>query len=264
LALYQKLDDKGGTADALSWLGRHAFRQKDYREAARLLEQSLMLYREGSDHYGISMALRNLGDCTRLLKDYERAITLYEQGLALSRKIGNRRGVSAALNSLGELTRLQGNLRKARAFYEEDLSVNRELGNELSQAIALHNLGHTTLGLGDVWEARTIFEESLSIFQKLEYARGITLCLSGLAGVASSEGQAELAASLLAMVKTTLEASNAPLPLGPADQAAYDHYLAAAKAQLDLKAFTTAWEAGQRMTVSQAVACALGQSPSRI
>jgi predicted ATPase len=36
LALYQKLDDKGGIADALHWLGCHAFRQKDYGEATRL------------------------------------------------------------------------------------------------------------------------------------------------------------------------------------------------------------------------------------
>ncbi len=261
LALYQELDDKGGIADALSWLGRHAFRQKDYREATTLLEQSLGLYREGNDQYGISMVLRSLGDCARLLEDYERANKLYEEGLALSRRIGNKRGASAVLNSLGELARLQGNLEQAKAFYEEDLSLTRESRNEFSHAVALHNLGHATLRLGDLWEAQAQFKESLGLFQKLEYARGITLCLAGLAGVATLAGQAERAARLLGMVKAALEASNLPLPLGPADQAAYDHYLAATKAQLDPQAFAAAWEAGQRMTLSQAVECALEPSP---
>jgi tetratricopeptide (TPR) repeat protein len=261
LTLYQELDDKGGIADALYWLGCHAFRQKDYCEATRYLEQSLVLYREGNNEYGISMALRNLGDCARLLKDYERSNRLYEQGLALSRKIGNRRGASNALNSLGELARLQGNLKKAKAYYEEDLSLGRKLGSEVSQAVALHNLGHTTLRLGDLWEAEALFKESLSLYQKLEHRRGITLCLAGLAGVASSVGQAERAAKLLGIAKTALEASNAPLPLGPADQAAYDRYLAATKAQLDPQVFAAAWEAGRRMTLSQAVACALELSP---
>jgi DNA-binding SARP family transcriptional activator/predicted ATPase len=261
LTLYQKLDDKGGIADALYWLGCHAFRQKDYCEATRLLEQSLVLYRERNDQYGISMALRNLGDCARLLKDYERSNRLYEQGLALSRKVGNKRGASNALNSLGELARLQGDWKKAKAFYEENLSLGRELGNEFSQAITLHNLGHTILRLGDLWGAVVLFKESLSLFQKLEYVRGITLCLAGLAGVASSDGQAERAARLLGIAKTTLEASNVPLPMGPADQAAYDRYLAATKAQLDLQVFAAAWEAGRRMTLSQAVACALEPSP---
>jgi hypothetical protein len=63
------------------------------------------------------------------------------------------------------------------------------------------------------------------------------------------------------MAKTALEASNVPLPMGPADQAAYDRYLAATKAQLDQELFAAAWEAGQQMTLSQAVACALEQSP---
>jgi non-specific serine/threonine protein kinase len=259
LTLYQELEDKDGIADALYWLGCHAFRQKDYVEATRYLEQSLGLYREANDQYGISMALRNLGDCARLLKDYERSIGLYEQGLALSQRIGNRRGVSNALNSLGELARLQGNPRRAKTFYEENLTIARELGNELTQAISLHNLGHATLRLGDLLGAQGQFEDSLNLFQKLEHTRGITLCMAGLAGVATSAGQAERAAKLLSMAKTTLEASKAPLPLGPADQAAYDRYLAAAKAQLDPQVFAAAWEVGGRMTLSQAVACALEQ-----
>ncbi|HSR32943.1 MAG TPA: hypothetical protein VLY63_20460, partial [Anaerolineae bacterium] len=101
------------------------------------------------------------------------------------------------------------------------------------------------------------FKESLGLFQKLEYMRGITLCLAGLAGVASSAGQAERAAKLLGIAKARLEASNVPLALGPADQAAYDRYLAATKGQLDPKVFAAAWEVGRRMTLSQAVACAL-------
>ena len=152
-------------------------------------------------------------------------------------------------------------MEKAKAFYEENLSLVRESGNELSQAVTLHNLGHAILGLGDPCRAKDIFEKSLSLFQKLEYTRGITLCLAGLAGVASSVGQAERAAKLLGITKTALEASNVPLPMGPADQAAYDRYLAATKSQLDPQAFATAWEVGQRMTLSQAVACALEQFP---
>ena len=182
-------------------------------------------------------------------------------GLALSRKIDNKRGASNALNSLGELARLQGNLRRAKALYEECLSLNRESGNPISQATTLHNLGHTMLSLGDLGGADVLFRESLGLYQKLEHTRGITLCLAGLAGVASSVGQAERAARLLGIAKTALEASNVPLPMGPADQAAYDRYLTATKAQLDPQVFAAAWEVGRRMTLSQAVAYALEQSP---
>jgi len=257
---YQKLGDKNGIAEALNWLGRHAFRQKEYYEATRLLEQSLELYREGSDELGISKTLRSLGDCARLLNDYERSKRLYEQGLALSRKTGNKRGASGVLNSLGELARLQGDLQAAKSIGEESLRLHRETGNELSEAVTLHNLGHTTLRMGDHREAMVQFNESLNLFQKLEYARGITLCLIGFAGVATSAGQVERAAKLLASAKKSLEDSNAPLPLGPADQAAFDRYLASIKTQLDPGVFAAAWEEGRRMKLSQAVTCALEES----
>jgi predicted ATPase/DNA-binding SARP family transcriptional activator len=261
LALYQELDEKEGMADALYWLGRQAFRQKDYQGAAGLIEQSLALYQEANHQYGVSMAFRNLGDCARLLKDYERAHWLYEQGLALARKIGNKQGIAYTLNSLGELARLQGNFVAAELFYEEDLGLVRELGNRFSQAVALHNLGHTTLRLGDLGRAAALFEESLSLYQRLEYTRGVALCLAGLAGVANSAGQAVRATSLLGKASAALQASNVPLPLGPADRAAYDRHLAAAKTQLDPRTFAAAWEAGQQMTLVEAVVYALEQSP---
>jgi non-specific serine/threonine protein kinase len=186
---------------------------------------------------------------------------LYEQGLALSRRIGNKRGGLSALNSLGELARLQGDLNRAKAYYEEGMSLAREMGNELSQAISLHNMGHTTLRLGDRSAAKAQFERSMRLFDRLEYTRGITLCLAGLAGVAIADRQAERSARLLGSAKAALEASNVPLPMGPADQAAYDRCLATAKAQLDSQVFAAAWEAGLHMTLSQAVACALEQAP---
>jgi predicted ATPase/DNA-binding SARP family transcriptional activator/uncharacterized protein HemY len=259
LALYRELNDKDGIADALFGLGCLAFRQKAYREAANLVAQSLSSYRETNDQYGISMALRTLGDCTRLLKEYERASSLYEQALDLSRKIGNKRGIAAAVNSLGELARLQRDFRKAQTFYEEGLVLYQELGNEFNQAVALHNLGQAAVGLGDGLRAATLFRESLTLFQKIEYTRGIALCLSGLAGVAILLGQIRKTAALLGVVKVLLEASRAPLPMGPADQAAYDQYLATAKAQLDPVAFETAWKIGQQMTLDQAIATALEQ-----
>jgi predicted ATPase/DNA-binding SARP family transcriptional activator len=262
LALYQDLNDRDGIADALYRQGCHAFRQKGYREAATLLERSLVLYRQANNQYGISMALRSLGDCARLLEDYERSSRLYEEGLALSRRIGNKRGASGLLNSLGELARLQGDLRQAKAFYEENLRIDQELGSAFSQAITLHNLGHTTLGLGDPWEAQRQLEQGLRLFQRREYSRGMTLCLAALAGVASAIGQAEQAARLLGAATAALEASNAPLPLGPADQAAYDRYLAATKAQLEPGAFAAAWEAGRGMALAQAIDCALDHVPS--
>jgi hypothetical protein len=45
----------------------------------------------------------------------------------------------------------------------------------------------------------------------------------------------------------------------PAEQAAYEHQLMAARAQLGEGAYALAWNAGRAMTVEQAIAEALGE-----
>ena len=257
LALYEAADDKRGIAGARLWLGRHAFRQKDYPQAAGLTTQSLALYQELDNPHGVSLALRNLGDCARLSKDYTQASELYQRGLALSRKIDNTHGVVVLLNSLGELERLQGNLQQAKALYEEELALLEELGDKLALAIAYHNLGQALLGLGDLDAAGVCFKHGLAYYPGLEHVRGTALCVAGLGGIAGAAGQGEQAVLLLARAEATLTSGQFPLPMGPADQAAFDGYRAAAQAQLAPPAFAAAWEAGMQMALEEAVAWAL-------
>ncbi|MFZ6029677.1 MAG: ATP-binding protein [Chloroflexota bacterium] len=255
LALYQELDDRQGTAEALAWLGRHAFRQKDYVEAVRLNERSLVLYQHIGDANGVSTALRNLGDCVRLMEDYDRARQFYERALSLSPD--NPQGAMAVFNSLGELERIQGNFEKAKETYEKALPLLEKLGDKLSLAIAFHNLGHTVLSLGKPEAAVQLFQKSLDIYRQLAYERGVALCLVGLGGVASVTRKAEQAVLLLSCARTTLAAGRFPLPLGPADQAAFGRYLAAAQTQLSPSAFAAAWDAGGKMTLDQALTSAM-------
>lgn len=254
LALYQEANDQQGIAEALVWLGRHAFRQKNYPEAVQLNERSLALYQEIGNLHGISTALRNLGDCARLMEDYGRARLLYEQALTLSRKIENAQSVISVLNSLGELERIQGNFAKARETYAQEVPLLEKSGDRLSLAINFHNLGHTMLGLGDSGQAAAFFQKSLALYQQLADERGMALCLAGFAGVASITQKAEISVMLLSRARATLTAGRFPLPLGPADQVAFDRYLAMAQAQLAPSTFAAAWEAGGQMALNQGMA----------
>ncbi len=49
--------------------------------------------------------------------------------------------------------------------------------------------------------------------------------------------------------------------MAPVDQAEYDRYVAAARAQLDDHAWAAAWAEGQAMTLERAIAYALEDTP---
>jgi tetratricopeptide (TPR) repeat protein len=155
------------------------------------------------------------------------------------------------------MARLEGRLEEAKEIYEQELTLLEKSGDRLAQAISFHNLGHTLLGLGARQQAAACFKESLARYRQLENERGIALCLAGMGGVAALSGRGEQAARLLARAEATLAAGHFPLPMGPADQSAFERYLAAVKAQIDHPAFAAAWEVGEQMTLNQAIAYGL-------
>jgi hypothetical protein len=80
----------------------------------------------------------------------------------------------------------------------------------------------------------------------------IPSCLEGLADVVAAQGEFTWAARLLGTAEALREALGTPLP--PVDRAAYEHLVAATRAQLGGQAFAAAWAEGRTMTREQILA----------
>ena len=166
----------------------------------------------------------------------------------------------------GELERHQGDYGQARMFYEEGLAGYREIGDRLGTATVLHNLGHVALRQGDQRQAAELFKQALALHQEGDNDRGValSLCLAGLGGVAAASAEANAewtrVARLLGAAAAGLE--TAERGISPVDQAEFDHYQGAARAALEPAAFDAAWAEGQAMTLEQAVAYALEDTPA--
>jgi len=150
---------------------------------------------------------------------------------------------------------------------EKGLKLREEMGNKSGIAWSLQNLGHLAQRQGDYQQAAALFEESLTLFMELGNKMGIAECLEGLGSVAAGgrppEGnghRAQRAAQLFGAAEAVRQLASTPLP--PYRRADVDRDLAAARAQLDDAAFSTAWEAGRSMTTEQAVGYALGETPA--
>jgi predicted ATPase/transposase/DNA-binding XRE family transcriptional regulator len=250
LALARAGGYKRTIVSVLNGLGLVAREQGDYTRAVVFYKESLALCHQLHDIYISAWVLHDLALVVRNQGHEEQATALFEQSLALHREVGNRLGTAVALNLLGDTARWQDDYAQAAARYNESLIIFQEVGDKQS-ALVLHNQGYVALHQGNDAQAVALFQQSLALFREMGDNKGIARCLEGLASVAGAVGQPERAARLWGAAEVLWQ------PLGwrsPAERAAYDRSVVAARAQLDLAAFTAAWAKGRAMPLEQAIA----------
>jgi DNA-binding CsgD family transcriptional regulator/tetratricopeptide (TPR) repeat protein len=219
IRLFRELDDKLGTAYALSNAGFAALGQGLPQKAITLTEEAVDLFLAVDEKWGAAIELCFLAVAWRDQGDHERAKLLAERGLALSRQVGERQTITAALYTLATLAQAERNHERARELYGEGLKVSAELGNE-------SDVAH---------------------------------CLEGLASIAASEGTIARAARLWGAAEALLEEIEAGVHTYVPDRSLHRRQVAAARSQLSEEAFEEAWGDGRTMTSKQAIEYALEQ-----
>jgi predicted ATPase/class 3 adenylate cyclase len=255
LAVWRELGDKPGMADALLNLGRVARLRGDYERSGKLVRESLALFREQQIMWGVVWALISLGDVALDQGDSAQALEPLQEALALTESLGDTYGNMWARCLRGRLAHLQGDLGRAAMLLEESLAWLR---NWRSPSIfeVLNDLGRVVLDQGDTDRAAALFGEGLKLSWEPENEIGIAFSLVGLAGVAGELGQPARAAQLLGAAETIRESIGRSLT--PVERTVYDRYAATIRAQLDDATFAVMWTEGQKMTLEQAKAKALG------
>ncbi len=207
LNLARKIDFPKGEAMAKCHMGiAHAFRS-DYKDAERLLNESLAFFEEHGEAGGIATACFGLALTYEKWGDFTRSLDRYLQALQIREKTGDRKSEVQILTSIGNLyyyfhdydnalryaeralsvnqatdnaavanTRILcsiGNIYFAREDYRSALDYHqRSLGisrslNKLYTVIALCNVAHAYLKLGDHLKAKPYVEEALSMVKDL-------------------------------------------------------------------------------------------------
>ena len=255
LALYRKLEDKGGIGSSLRGLGMISGWQGEYVRGSELLEDSLALFREVGDKQGIAFSLFLLSLPVSEQGDHERAMALCEESLALHRELGSKGGIMHSLVNLGHVLLRRGDLERAKELMEESLALGRELRNKRFMAYSSTHLGLVALGQDDHDRATQLFKESLVLYRELGIKHFIAQCLEGLAGVAVAQGVPERGARLLGAAEKLREVIGSPLP--PSEQAEVDRYSAALREKLDEETFKARWAEGRAMPLEEAIEFAL-------
>jgi non-specific serine/threonine protein kinase len=218
-SLFRELDDKLGTAYALSNAGFAALGQGQPQKAITLTEEAVDLFLEVDGKWGAAIELGFLAVAWRDQGDHERAKRLAERGLALSREVGERQAISVALNTLATLAQTERDHERARELFGEGLKVSAELGNESD----------------------------------------VVHCLEGLASIAGAEGSIVRAARLWGAAEALPEEIEVGVHTYVPDRSLHQSQVAAARAQLEEADWTAAWAEGRAMTSERAIEYALEQ-----
>ncbi|MFL5804328.1 MAG: ATP-binding protein [Roseiflexaceae bacterium] len=222
--------------------------------AMALCHESLALFEAIEDWEGRARALDHLGQAYWWQGELAQATAHWEASLAVFRALGDRQGGGWILNHLGDLARQQADYALARARYDEALRTFAEIADRLGHAAVLHNLGDVDQMQGDYATATRVFTESLTIFYRLKHLDSVADCLVGLAGAQAPLGQGERAVRMLGAVAAWRGVIDPGAAFAnPANRAAWERSLAAARTTLDEPTFAAAWAAGAALTLDQAV-----------
>ena len=227
----------------------------DLDASRELGEEALALNQRLGDQHGVIVTLNNLANVA-LATDLDRAQALYEECLEVSQRLGLANDIATATLNLGVVAAFREDFETTQARYEEALALWTEHGDIDARAFTLQNLGNLALyDLLDHHRAAERYRESLTIYRELDDTIGTAYCLSGLAGVAGRVGEHERAARLYGAGEAILE------EIGHVPHAAMrerqERLVAEAQVACGDVAFLAAWEAGNALSVQDAVNLAL-------
>jgi non-specific serine/threonine protein kinase len=176
LTVWHELEDKRGTAFALSFLGRVLSQEGDPL-SRDLGERSVQLFREIDDRWGLALSLDFLGEEARESGRTDAANALHEQSLDLYRDLGHHWGVALELSHFAQVSLRTGDYAEAHRKLEEAVEIQRAVGDKSMLAWTLNTLGDVLLQEGRTSAALDAYSESLSLFREVEHRAGIAEAL---------------------------------------------------------------------------------------
>lgn len=257
LGLFEELQNQNQVAWSLDILGRIELSQGELSPAQAHFQDSLEKFQAVGSNSGAAFALSHLGQALFYQGDSEKAVPLLEKSLELSQTSGITRSsiYALALNYLGEIAMQNSQTQRAREMIDQSLCLSKNGGYSWCIELGTFTSGLLAMEEGEIESAAYFFRESLLMQQSikeqwrsinlLEISAELSVDRHDLLGAARLYGAAE---RLRAFLK---------IPRMPINHPRYKESLKKLRDQLAPPALDEAWNAGQALTLEQAVIYAL-------
>jgi predicted ATPase/DNA-binding CsgD family transcriptional regulator len=241
--------------------------QADLATSRSLLQQARVLALRLGDELTFAYATLGFGVMAFFQNDLHHAVRLLEDALAHHHALDDPGGVWLALIYLTLTTAVLGDSDRVVVFGEECLALCDSRGASSSRTYALWVLSLGRWLSADRRAAQSLIRESLPAAQHVDDRWVIAHHITTLAWISGADGQHERAARLLGAAHTVWRSTGTP-PSGPRYLAPFhDRCEHQVRAALGDERFTAAFQHGTRLSLDQAIDCALrdiGQPPSTV
>ena len=245
-------------AYALYWLSRMAYWQGEYGLARKLADRSLTGLRELGEEVLAGWVLSLLGSINTYAGDDERARACLEEVLTTTADDDVRRDAEMGM---AELLLQRGDLAAARVHLEHCLASAEAPEARWRVTTAMLFLAMVEFFDGQYASARRLVVEVLELYRQLGNPYAASGALYAAAGLAVAAGDPERALRLCGAAAA--ERADIRAPLAPRWQAlAQTAVVDPARAAVGTERADAAWAAGAQLSLDEAVAYALADSPT--
>lgn len=226
------------------------------------IEEAFALFQDLDVDEGISFTRRLFGFGALFAGDLPTAEAHFTQCLAYAQARGDRWEIAEVLDGLAQLARARGDAAEARRILKRKQALHTALRDPYETGVTAVLLGELAQGNGESVEAHIYYVQALMSLRGTGAIWGIR-AISGIAELVIETGKYALALRLAAAA-TALSAaaslasstSTGPTPFATAPARA-EQVRRAAQPHLTVEQQDAAWDAGQAMTLEQAIALAL-------
>lgn len=240
-------------ARALLATGSLAYWARATPAMVKACEQAMDIFRELNDRAGIAQTIYNTAFALAIEGKITGAAEMFRTSRDMFEEIGDTRGVGDSLFGLSGTSRKLGDLVAARAEAEEALRLHKDLGDLFGIHGDLYVLGRAVTDAGDLDAARELFLETLDMAEHFGSSTGVALSLDLLAVLDADRRKPARAMKLAgasAAIKDSIAGEAPPELLDLPDS------LERARSLITDEEVKAAWQAGQRMSVDEAIAYA--------
>ena len=242
-------------ARVLEAAGGIVYWQGDMPAAQAFYDECLALRRAGDDRRELANAYYNASFPSAVnMSDLPKSEALLEQALPIYRDLADEAGISGCQWAIGNLLYFRRSYDRAIGALDEAIELFRKSGNRFGLGWALHTRSLCALRTGDVEGGRKYVHEALELFSKAGDISGIALLLDDAGEVVIAAGNRPVGIQLASAAATHQATSGAGLGsvLNLEEGRSRHEYVSGEDDE-------RAWEAGQAMTLDQAVSLALEQ-----
>jgi len=197
LDLFQRLEDRKGTAATLSNIGLVYQSLGQDKRALEHYDRALALTPE-SDHAGVSRLLASLGGLAAKMGDAQAGIRYLTQAVEIEQARGDRRALASALDGLGIAYARARQFDRALKYQMDAVAVLQPTGDLREIARVMGNVGATGKGKGDYELATRYLTQSLELKRRFAGHAELASNLTNLALIYFDQSKLEPAAAAFA------------------------------------------------------------------